>query len=90
VFSKRSYIQLLRMPKVLFDYIMAKVDQDWVAHHDGWTDHTRTERRPGRPHVLDAKSIIALTLCWLGTSCASHHLELEHLWYRALCAGARP
>lgn len=71
-----AYIQLCRMPKQVFDYLMTKCDPEWVAWHDGFTDRSRVERRSGRPHMLKARDIIALTLCWLGSQTSMHQLEL--------------
>ena len=71
-----AYIQLCRMPKQLFDYLLANMDQDWVAWTGGWTDRTRQHRRPGREYMLKARDTLALTLTWLGTAASMHHLEL--------------
>jgi hypothetical protein len=64
------------MPKEVFEYILRNMDPDWVAWHDGYTDRTRMHRRPGRPHMLDARAILALTLCWYGSSAKTPLLEL--------------
>ena len=71
-----AYIQLCRMPKMSFDYLLSNMDPDWVAWHDGFTDRTRAHRRPGREHMLKARDILALTLIWMGSSTSMHHLEL--------------
>ena len=71
-----AYIQLVRMPRISFDYLLSKMDRDWVAWHDGYTDQTRLHRRPGRAHMLNGRDILALTLTWLGSATSMHHLEL--------------
>jgi len=71
-----AYMQLCRMPKTLFDFLLSNMDAVWIAQRDGWTDATRTARRPGRPHMLNGRDVLALTLTWLGTQAAEHHLEL--------------
>lgn len=71
-----AFISLVRMPKEVFEYILRNMDPDWVAHHDGFTDRARMHRRSGRPHMLDARAILALTLCWYGTSAKMPLLEL--------------
>ena len=74
--NDRAYISLVRMPKACFDYLFSNLDPDWVAHHDGFTDRTRQHRRTGRPHMLDARAILALTLAWFGSTGKMQLLEL--------------
>lgn len=74
--NDRAYIQLVRVPVNVFEYIYENMDPDWKAFHDGWTDRTRLHRRQGRPHVLDSKAVLALTLAWFGSTSKISLLEL--------------
>lgn len=71
-----AFIQLVRMPKAVFDLVIANCDQDWLARIDGFTDRTRQHTRPGNRHILRGKDMIALALLWLGSQTSMHHLEL--------------
>lgn len=74
--NDRAFIQLVRVPTNVFDYIYDSMDAGWKAAHDGWTDERRLHRRPGRPHMLDSKAVLALTLAWLGSTTKVALLEL--------------
>jgi hypothetical protein len=74
--SDMAMLNLTRLDFAAFRHILAYVDPNWGAWRDGYTDATRTARRPGRPHNLDGASCIALVLAWLSTTAQAKYLEL--------------
>ena len=73
-----AYWQLLRTNKATFDLICERVDSRLSLWRDGYAD-AHGGRRRGRPNMLDARSVIALTMAWLGSSGPNNRL-LEQIF----------
>jgi hypothetical protein len=74
--SDLSLINFLRVDWQTFYAILANIDPDKVAWREGFTDATRTDKRPGRPTFLDAADVLALTLAYLTSTSSQKQLEM--------------
>jgi len=73
-----AYWQMMRTDKAKFDLICEYVDASLTLWRDGYEDAGGTRRR-GRPNMLDARGVIALTLTWLGSDGPNNRL-LEQIF----------
>ena len=74
--TNMSLINFIRVDWPLFSSILANFDPDDVAWRDGFTDATRTQKRPGRPTLLDSADVLALTLAYLTSTSNQKQLEM--------------
>lgn len=59
-----GYLHYLHVTRDVFGELVAAVPPAIGAWLDGWTDATRTARRPGPPSQLDVGDHIAMALAW--------------------------
>ena len=71
--SDNGLTQITRLDVAAFTNLHSKLDPAWVAHR---ARDVVGPRRPGRPNMLDSFAVLALTLCWLSSTCQIKHLEL--------------
>jgi hypothetical protein len=71
-----AFITFLRVDVSTFHALLANADTDELAWLEGYTDGTRTARRPGRPNMNDGAAHLAMALTFLSTRCSLKHLEL--------------
>lgn len=74
--SDMALINFIRVDWPTFDRIMAHIDADAIAWREGFTDATRSARRPGRPTMLDTPDVVALTLAYLTSTSSQKQLEM--------------
>ena len=72
-----AYYHLVHLDVPTFDYLYSFVDQDRAAQLEGYTDYTRSERRPGPPNRLNARTHLALALMWLTTTCGQKEFQMS-------------
>ena len=72
--SDVSFSSLLRFSRNSFERLIVFSDLEQLAWWDGFTDSSRTERAPGRPHMLDGPGHIALPLVYLSSKIDNRHL----------------
>jgi hypothetical protein len=79
--TEGGYWQLVRTNKPTFDLICSKWNSDRVLWRDGLMEDGAGGVMPrrGRPNMLDARGVCALTLAWLGSTGPNNRL-LEQIF----------
>ena len=79
--TEGGYWQLVRTSKPMFDLICSKWNPDKVLWRDGYAEDAAGGMVPrrGRPNMLDARGVCALTLAWLGSTGPNNRL-LEQIF----------
>lgn len=79
--TEGGYWQLVRTSKPMFDLICSKWNPEKVLWRDGYAEDAAGGMVPrrGRPNMLDARSVCALTLAWLGSTGPNNRL-LEQIF----------
>ena len=79
--TEGGYWQLVRTSKPMFDLICSKWNPEKVLWRDGYVEDAAGGMVPrrGRPNMLDARSVCALTLAWLGSTGPNNRL-LEQIF----------
>lgn len=70
-------LHYLRVTREVLNELAAAVPPDATAWLEGWTDATRTARRPGPPSQMDVQDHLAMALAW-GSS------QLSQKWLGAI------
>ena len=72
--TESSFTCLVRLNRNSFNRLLLLCDPDALASIDGFTDRTRTQRRPGPLRVLDAPGHLGMALTWMASMVEQKHM----------------